>query len=434
MIRFVIKNLWARRRSCGWLFAELIIITIVAWVVVDPVAVGIYDWSRPLGYDRDRLVAIEISLFDPASSEYSEAESDSESMNRHYHDILRQIREIPEVESAVPMRSWYGPEMLGTNYTQVLGTDTIAMVEIDITPYEKYFSTLGLSTPEGMPTPEALDTMTMSERDYVITEEIARRLFGDENPLGKTFQPVWAENGESYRVVGVVKDFRFKNYQNNTLYGLKWNNAALPPNIYKYARGFKVIARVRPGVDPSDLASDHRLVDGIKSGNFYCSSSITLDDAAVKLNKRVGFTDDMFLSGAVLVFFLACLLLGVIGIFWLQTRARSEEAGVLKSFGATPGFIVRSMVGESWILTFAAWLCGCLIYLQYAVAEGFDNSSRRIFHDFAMPIDWVSDFTAHFGIISGIVLLLLLVVVTIGVLIPAVKISRVNPVDALRDE
>ena len=38
MIRLIMKNLWARRRKNGWLLAELILVSIVTWVIVDPVS------------------------------------------------------------------------------------------------------------------------------------------------------------------------------------------------------------------------------------------------------------------------------------------------------------------------------------------------------------------------------------------------------------
>ncbi len=49
---------------------------------------------------------------------------------------------------------------------------------------------------------------------------------------------------------------------------------------------------------------------------------------------------------AMAAFFLVNLCLGVIGTFWLQTRTRREEVGVMLSFGATRSDIVRLLMGE----------------------------------------------------------------------------------------
>ena len=50
MFKLIWKNLWARRRKNGWLLAELILVSIISWVVLDPVIVVTHDRNIPLGY------------------------------------------------------------------------------------------------------------------------------------------------------------------------------------------------------------------------------------------------------------------------------------------------------------------------------------------------------------------------------------------------
>ena len=134
----------------------------------------------------------------------------------------------------------------------------------------------------------------------------------------------------------------------------------------------------------------------------------------------------------VAVFFLVNLCLGVVGTFWLQTRTRREEVGVMLSFGATPGHIVRLLLGEGAVLTTLGTLIGCFIYLQYVISEGF--SKGTMWNDILRPEYWTDSFGLHFLFVSLIVYAILLVVVSIGVYIPARKISRIPPTEALRDE
>ena len=102
------------------------------------------------------------------------------------------------------------------------------------------------------------------------------------------------------------------------------------------------------------------------------------------------------------------------------------------SFGATPGRIVRLLLGEGAVLTTVGTLAGCFIFLQYAISEGF--SKGAMWNDILRPEYWTDFFWAHFFIVSLIVYAVLLVVVSIGVYIPARKISRIPPTEALRDE
>ena len=91
------------------------------------------------------------------------------------------------------------------------------------------------------------------------------------------------------------------------------------------------------------------------------------------------------------------------------------------------------LIGESVVLASAAFIIGDLLYLQYALKEGFDigfTNNRGI----NIIDNWVGSFWEHFAIVSLIVYALIIICVIIGTLLPALKLSAVNPVDALRDE
>ena len=134
---------------------------------------------------------------------------------------------------------------------------------------------------------------------------------------------------------------------------------------------------------------------------------------------------------AMAAFFLVNLCLGVIGTFWLQTRTRREEVGVMLSFGATRSDIVRLLMGEGTVLTVVASLTGFLLYLQYALKEGLAKGQNWVE---STESYWVSDFTSHYLLVSLVIFLILLVVVLVGIYIPARNISRIPPTEALRDE
>ena len=49
MLHLIGKNLWARRYRNGWLLAELIIVSMVIWVLTDPIVVTTHDRGLPTG-------------------------------------------------------------------------------------------------------------------------------------------------------------------------------------------------------------------------------------------------------------------------------------------------------------------------------------------------------------------------------------------------
>ena len=50
MLHLIGKNLWARRYRNGWLLAELIIVSMVIWVLTDPIVVTTHDRGLPVSY------------------------------------------------------------------------------------------------------------------------------------------------------------------------------------------------------------------------------------------------------------------------------------------------------------------------------------------------------------------------------------------------
>ena len=52
MLHLIGKNLWARRYRNGWLLAELIIVSMVIWVLTDPIVVTTHDRGLPTGIQR----------------------------------------------------------------------------------------------------------------------------------------------------------------------------------------------------------------------------------------------------------------------------------------------------------------------------------------------------------------------------------------------
>ncbi|WP_290121281.1 FtsX-like permease family protein, partial [uncultured Duncaniella sp.] len=146
-----------------------------------------------------------------------------------------------------------------------------------------------------------------------------------------------------------------------------------------------------------------------------------------------------FISMSIALFFFVNILLCMVGTFYLQTRKRSEETGVMRTFGASRGFIVREMLGEGFVITTLAWIFGCFLYWLYIkdeslaqLAYSFSDAPSSILRQ--MTPTWIDDFTIHFSVVSLIIYSIMLTCVLLGIYIPAGKIARINPVDALRDE
>ncbi|MBO8440032.1 MAG: FtsX-like permease family protein, partial [bacterium] len=122
------------------------------------------------------------------------------------------------------------------------------------------------------------------------------------------------------------------------------------------------------------------------------------------------------------------LLAGVVGvsnIMIVTVRERTQEIGVRRALGATPGTIIRQIMAESFVLTVVAGLAGLVCGVGALVAVGkFMESSP-------------SDFFAAPQVTFGAAVAALAVLVVFGLFagfLPSKRALEIKAIDALRDE
>ena len=428
MFRLIIKNLWHRRLRNGWLMAELILVTIVSWVIIDPVVVDTYDVNRPLGYDADRICLIGISELDEEARGYDPGRGWS---NREdLTSLLNRVRQHPQIESATLLRNevyFNASSDLNRSFT----VDDSIDIQVNQTwfdPNTDFFATYGIKGIEGAPSAEKLDRMAYGPSDIVITNSFAKAMFPEGDAIGKNIVTKdYGYGSDSYHVVGIVEDIRPKSYSRNTMAMLKLTNDN--DNIGSP----HLLIRVRPGVNMNNFIADFRpwMLKELKVGNMSCRTIIPYSKRNADVEYQVG-GNAITLKKILALFFLINLALGVTGTFWLQTRTRSQDVGIMRSFGATPSRIRTMLLAEGTMLTVTAWLIGCIIYLQWGIHEGLSNG-REVQWPSPFDTGWVCSFWPHFFGVSAIVLALMLAVVMLGVWLPARKLSRIDPVDVLHE-
>ena len=125
-------------------------------------------------------------------------------------------------------------------------------------------------------------------------------------------------------------------------------------------------------------------------------------------------------------------MLGTLGTFWLQIRKRTEDIGIMRSFGAKRRHIFWMIWGEGALLTLLACIVGQIVWLQFAVNIGLADGNIRA-TSLREP-DWVNTFWQHYLVICVIQYLILLAVVTLGMVVPTFIAMYKRPVEALHHE
>ncbi|WP_455673791.1 ABC transporter permease [Phocaeicola sp.] len=433
MLKLIIKSLWARRRRNSWLLAELVLVSIVTWVILDPVIVVMHDRNIPLGYDADRLCMVSLAALQPQAPGYDAHQAqDSTVLMNNYLNLVRRVKDYPGVECSTPILGYCYPCSPGNGNSSLFSEgDSVSRsaMWIEFLPHTQFFETYGFRPGKGM-TPEELSDYNYTQNDRVFTENMAEAFFNTTDVRGKR---CWSGRGENdtiyYPVVGTVGTFKI--YSDWRPVSVMFT-PLLSINVGDIPQYAHILVRLKKEVGMNRFLHDFHpwMVKEMRAGNLF-ARDVQPYSELIAVREYHGVTAVYRRNLAMAAFFLINLGLGVIGTFWLQTRTRREEVGVILSFGGTPGHIVRLLLGEGVVLTLLATLTGCLLYLQYAVKEGLYNGNSWVETTEAY---WVTNFTPHFFIVSSIVFLILLVVVMTGIYIPARKISRIPPTEALRDE
>ncbi len=431
MLKVILKNLWARRSRNGWLLAELILVSIVSWIILDPVIVVTHDRNIPLGYDADRLCLVSLGALQPQAPGYDAQAEDSTVLMNSYLNLVRRAQDFPGVELATPLLGYCYPNSQGSSNNSMRAegdTLNISTMWMFFLPHTRFFETYGFRPGKGM-TPEELSDYDYTQNDIVLSENTAERFFGTKDMRNKRCWNVSQNDTTFMPVIGAVG--AFKTYS-------EWRpvpvlfKPMLSVDVSNIPEEAQILVRIKEGVSMSRFLYEFRpwMVKELRAGNLF-ARSVQSYEKLIADGEYAGSTSIYRRNLAMAAFFLINLCLGVIGTFWLQTRTRREEVGVILSFGGTPRDIIRLLMGEGAVMTLVATLVGCLLYLQYALKEGLEKAQNWVD---STEVYWVTDFTQHFLIVSLIVFFIMLVVVLVGIYIPARRISRIPPTEALRDE
>lgn len=431
MWKLILKNHWSRRRRNGWLLAELILVAILSWYIFDPVMVVTYERHLPLGYDADRLCMVSVGMLPQEAPGYEPQAADSASLMQTYLNLVDRARQHPDVEQATPVLSFVYPGAMGNGTSSFIAEgDSVAHTAlfIEFLPHTHFFETYGFQSGKGSMSAAQLSDLDNGDY-YIMTEDLLEGMFRTHIYRN---QRCWKVNGTDtcYTAVkGTVKSCKYLSDKRPVpIVFMPLQN----PDIRSSLDNMRIVVRLKEGVRMERFLHDFRpwMLRQLRIGNLYARELQSYDE----INAAREFSDSTVLyrrSLSIALFFLVNLCLGVIGTFWMQTRTRREEVGVMLSYGATPHRIRLLLLGEGTALTTLATFIGCFIYLQYAFSEGLNTGSSLME---AVTPSWVDNFGLHFFFVSLMVYVILLLVVWIGIYIPARRISSISPTEALRDE
>ena len=241
------------------------------------------------------------------------------------------------------------------------------------------------------------------KKNVVIEEESARKLFGTENAVGKTFRTTVYGDTDMYTVVGVYKK-EMSAFQKLLSGGSgDTGSAYIPYTLLTWPNDQFYYCRLyaKEGTDMVNFMSRLTVYLGkIKNrnaGDFYTS---TVAD-------EMGSIDSLLVGG-----------IGIMNIMLVSVTERTREIGIRKALGARTRDVLIQFLTESAILSALGGIIGVLLAVSLVTAGGAALGLPVVIKPGIILL--AVSFSAVVGIFFGIY--------------PASKAAKADPIDALRYE
>ena len=404
---------------------KLLLVAQIAMTLVLVAAAGLFLKSYvsltqiPIGFETQNRLALRTTLSGPRYG------TDQQKL-AYAQTLLDRARALPGVASVAlgttsPLTS--GPMVRftgGVRSNVAPGEEPRAIVRAT-TP--GFFRTLGIPVTHGRDFAEQ-DT-TGAPRVAIVNEFLARQLFPGEQPIGRTLTLLpgaragWARRPGDVIIVGVVG-----NVKEVTLDETEFSDIYLP-FAQAPAPGFELL--VRTSTAPASLADTLRVTAADIDRHIPIGT-------VVRVERRVddALREDRFhllFIGAFAVVGLVLAAIGIYGAVAYAAQQRRREYGVRLALGAAPRRLVLTALRESFVVGLAGGTVGLAATLMVAKLSGNAWYLVPGEHEGLLYGVQTTD-----PVVLGSAFVALVGVALIAAALPASSLTRLHPMEALRQD
>jgi predicted permease len=272
-----------------------------------------------------------------------------------------------------------------------------------------YWETMGIPLLRG----RDFSRQAGDDHSVIVNETLARRAFGNEDPLGRQIRGEELDNKTLYTIVGVVR-----NSKSRTLGEEPQNCAYLfleahPEKVFSF---FGISIAVKTAANPAGLVRPVREQIAALDPNMAILNTETMREHVDKsfLIPQISAT----LLGVFGAVGLTLAAIGLYGVMSFSVRRRTREIGIRMALGAEPRGVLAMVLRQGLALTAVGLAIGLAIALavgRLAASLLYGISGTDLITFLAVP-----------AVLTAAAL--------VAIVIPARRAARVGPMTALRME
>lgn len=334
---------------------------------------------------------------------------------------------FPEIETTTRLCFWFDDIVVSNDEKQYPEKNVIGA---DSTIFDVFTIPLVAGDPR---------TALTEPNSVVISENIAKKYFGDVNPLGQTLQ------FESFffvcKVTGIMKDYPDNGHFNiNILFSLSslktirfdfngWLNhtfstyALLQPNVRAEDVEKKMPQFVRSNLGPYLMKKYQKSYDEMyQGGDYYKLFLMPLKDVHLStmiFENREGKRLLTYALGVIGLIIIILVCINYTNLATVLSLSRAREVGIRKATGSRSSALFYQFIVESILLSFIGLFAG-LVLVEFSLPFFNVLTGQSLHLNYSDPLLIVTllAFTTTIGVLSGFY--------------PALTFSSFNPIQALK--
>jgi putative ABC transport system permease protein len=351
-----------------------------------------YVENEPLGFNKNQQIVLPLQSSEAA---------------KNYSVLKNELLKNPDVKQVTSCSAYPGIQNINDMLFYSEGKTVSDNVDIHMATVENdFFETLGFRMLHGRGFSK---DFTSDSTSIVLNEKAVRDLgYQSETAVGKNIYFDFEKKRQTYRIIGVVKDFHFESLHNEIKpFGFSGNYFFA--NKYNY-----LIANVRSADYSKVVAGIQKSWNKLNRATPFAYSFI--DEDFQKNYEKEKRTSGIVISFTSIAISIACL--GLFGLAAFSAEQRTKEIGIRKVLGAAGSSIV-TMLSKDFLKLIPLALLIAFPLGWWAMNKWLDNFVYRI------QISWWM-----FGLAGGIAILIAFLTVSYQ----SIKSALANPLKSLRTE